>query len=51
MTKRIVAKLLHGPISHLRTMDNVDDFESTILTFEQMFKINGEAKKGAGNDE
>ena len=51
MTKRIVAKLLHGPISHLRTMDNVDDFEQTVKSFEQMFKINGEAEKGAGNDE
>jgi len=39
LTKRIVAKLLHGPISHLRTMDNVEDFEQTVKSFEQMFKM------------
>ena len=39
MTKRIVAKLLHGPISHLRTMDSVDDYEQAIKSFEAMFKI------------
>jgi glutamyl-tRNA reductase len=51
MTKRIVAKLLHGPISHLRTMDNVDDFEGTVKSFEQMFKLKGggEAEKDDGD--
>jgi glutamyl-tRNA reductase len=39
MTKRIVAKLLHGPIQHLRTMDNVDDFEKAVRSFENMFKM------------
>ena len=39
LTKGIVAKLLHGPMSHLRTMDNVDNFESTVKSLEAMFKL------------
>jgi glutamyl-tRNA reductase len=39
LTKRIVAKLLHGPISHLRTMDSVGDFETSIKSFEKIFKM------------
>ena len=51
MTKRIVAKLLHGPISHLRTMDNVDDFEATVKSFEQMFKLKGETVQSTGDSD
>jgi len=39
LTKGIVAKLLHGPMSHLRTMDNVDNYESTVKSLEAMFKL------------
>jgi glutamyl-tRNA reductase len=39
LTKGIVAKLLHGPMSHLRTMDSVDNYESTVKSLEAMFKL------------
>jgi glutamyl-tRNA reductase len=39
LTKGIVAKLMHGPMSHLRTMDNVDNYENTVKSLESMFKL------------
>ena len=39
LTKGIVAKLLHGPMSHLRTMDNVETRSQTVKSLEAMFKL------------
>jgi len=39
LTKGIVAKLLHGPMSHLRTMENVETRSQTVKSLEQMFKL------------
>ena len=40
LTKGIVAKLLHGPMSHLRTMDGVDgDRTATVKSLEKMFRL------------
>jgi len=39
LTRGIVAKLLHGPMSHLRTMDNVENRGQTVKSLEAMFKL------------
>ncbi|EKX38294.1 Glutamyl tRNA reductase [Guillardia theta CCMP2712] len=39
LTKGIVAKLLHGPMSHLRTVDDVSDRQSTVKSLEAMFRL------------
>jgi len=39
LTKGIVAKLLHGPMSHLKTVDNAEDINLTVKSLEAMFKL------------
>ena len=39
LTKGIVAKLLHGPMSHLKTVDNAEDITLTVKSLEAMFKL------------
>ncbi|KAJ1479867.1 Glutamyl-tRNAGlu reductase [Baffinella frigidus] len=40
LTKGIVAKLLHGPMSHLRSMDESSaDRSSTVKSLEKMFRL------------
>jgi len=39
LSRGIVAKLLHGPMSHLRTMDNVENRHQTVKSLEAMFKL------------
>jgi glutamyl-tRNA reductase len=39
LTKGIVAKLIHGPMAHLRTVDNVEDRTKTVKSLERMFNL------------
>ena len=39
LTKGIIAKLLHGPMSHLRTMDNGENHGQIVKSLEAMFKL------------
>lgn len=39
LTKGIVAKLIHGPMAHLRTVDNVEDRRKTVKSLERMFNL------------
>mmetsp|Transcript_27538 Transcript_27538/g.66387 ORF Transcript_27538/g.66387 Transcript_27538/m.66387 type:complete len:518 (-) Transcript_27538:205-1758(-) len=39
LTKGIVAKLIHGPMAHLRTIDNVEDRTMTVKSLERMFNL------------
>lgn len=42
LTKGIVAKLIHGPMAHLRTVDNVEDRRTTVKSLERMFNLLGD---------
>ncbi|KAK4536692.1 hypothetical protein CDCA_CDCA09G2717 [Cyanidium caldarium] len=39
LTKGIVNKLLHGPLSHLRGLQDVDERRETLRSLENMFKL------------
>jgi glutamyl-tRNA reductase len=39
MSKNIVAKLLHGPLTHLRAMNEEESYENTVKSLESMFKL------------
>jgi glutamyl-tRNA reductase len=39
LTKGIVAKLIHGPMAHLRTVDNVEDRTNSVKSLERMFNL------------
>jgi glutamyl-tRNA reductase len=50
LSRGIVNKLLHGPMSHLRQSDNVDDQQQAIQELSSMFRLqdNGNGRGGRG---
>lgn len=42
LSRSIVNKMLHGPISHLRQSDNVDEQQQSIRELVDMFKLKDE---------
>lgn len=48
LSRGIVNKLIHGPISHLRQSDNIDDQQQAIKELISMFQLREEAGKRSG---
>jgi len=48
LSRRIVNKLLHGPIKHLRKYDDVDQQQSAIKELNDMFQLEDPENKGRG---
>jgi len=51
LSRRIVNKLLHGPIKHLRKSDDVDQQQSAIKDLNEMFQLNEESNIGRGRSQ
>ena len=50
LSRGIVNKLIHGPISHLRQSDNVDDQQQAIKELISMFQLREQGSgRGRGN--
>lgn len=45
LSRGIVNKLLHGPMSHLRAPENVEDKRRTLSTLSALFKLDGDSKE------
>jgi len=48
LSRRIVNKLLHGPIKHLRKYDDVDQQQSAIKDLNEMFQLDDNESNGRG---